>query len=180
VIIVLFVVVIPFLVIYARKNEFVKETLYHGWLPILLAMIISSMAGVLLEKAIEVFYGIAIYQPVVNGIGGNLVGIFASRLSTALHSRDKFGEWASWAPAKWYLYPLETFFGKQNPEWKTSLILTALILPGHLVFFFTIYAFTDKSERHDLSAVLVLGYLFITFFQVFYFIFFYFDHMIWF
>lgn len=34
------------------------------------------MAGVILEFAIHDFPGIAIYQPVVNGVGGNIVSYF--------------------------------------------------------------------------------------------------------
>lgn len=43
---------------------------------------------------------IAAFQPVVNGVGGNLVGIFASRLSTTLHRTSRQGTEASWAPKK--------------------------------------------------------------------------------
>ena len=79
--------------------------------------------------AVNVYKSIAVFQPVVNGVGGNLVAIFASRLSTALHRTSSQGTKASWAPKKWYRYPLETFFGKssknliqQNPnsiqEWQ--------------------------------------------------------------
>ena len=85
-----------------------------GWLPIITAMLISSASGIILERAIKVYKGIAIYQPVVNGIGGNLVAIYASRLSTVLFETSIMGEWASWAPNKFYLYPKEAFIGKKS------------------------------------------------------------------
>lgn len=76
------------MVYYCNKNEFVKETLYNGWLPIIIAMLISrqvielfkknilsknkiiflsSSAGVILGKSIELYSIIALYQPVING-----------------------------------------------------------------------------------------------------------------
>ena len=56
----------------------------------------------------------AVYQPVVNGIGGNLVAIYASRLSTVLFETGQMGTWASWAPSKFLLYPKNAFFGKTS------------------------------------------------------------------
>ena len=110
----LFVFMVPFLAIYCKNNKFVNETLYKGWLPIIAAMLISSASGIILERAIKIYKDIAIYQPVVNGIGGNLVAIYASRLSTVLFETSKIGEWASWSPQKFYLYPREAFLGEKS------------------------------------------------------------------
>ena len=62
--------------------------------------------------AIQVYKDIAVFQPVVNGVGGNLVAIFASRLSTALHRTSVQGKSPTWAPKNFYLFPFDTFFGK--------------------------------------------------------------------
>ena len=64
--------------------------------------------------AVRVYKDIAVFQPVANGVGGNLVAIFASRLSTALHSTSVQGTQAEWAPKKWFYYPYDTFFGKSS------------------------------------------------------------------
>ena len=72
------------------------------------------MAGIILEKSIKIYRDIAIYQPVINGVGGNLVGIYASRLSTILFKTSTMGTWALWSPKKFYLYPKEAFFGKKS------------------------------------------------------------------
>lgn len=64
--------------------------------------------------AISSFDDIAAFQPVINGVGGNLVAIFASRLSTALHRTSEQGSVPYWAPKKWYQYPLHTFTGKAS------------------------------------------------------------------
>jgi len=36
-------------------------------------MVISSMGGLILDRAVAKFDGIAVFQPVMNGVGGNLV-----------------------------------------------------------------------------------------------------------
>jgi cation transporter-like permease len=55
-----------------------------------------------------------VFQPIVNGIGGNLVALFASRLSTALHQTSLMGTFADWSPASFLAYPIETFFSKKS------------------------------------------------------------------
>ena len=55
------------------------------------------------------FYGIAVFNPVMNGVGGNLVAVQASRLSTALHQLGKPGQ----AQEKSQFYGcIDTFFGE--------------------------------------------------------------------
>ena len=73
--------------------------------------------------AVQVYSDIAVFQPVVNGVGGNLVAIFASRLSTALHSTSDQGTKASWAPMRWYFYVYDTFLAKSS---KASLPIVYL------------------------------------------------------
>jgi cation transporter-like permease len=50
------------------------------------AMTISSAGGLILDNAVAKFKGIAVFQPVFNGVGGNLVAVQASRISTYLHT----------------------------------------------------------------------------------------------
>ena len=76
----------PFCVYLAKKNSSTIDVLYYGWTPVLLAMTISSIGGLILDKAVNKFHGIAVFQPVFNGVGGNLVAVQASRISTYLHS----------------------------------------------------------------------------------------------
>ena len=65
-----------------------------------MAMVISSAGGAIMGFATKNYADIAAFQPVVNGVGGNLVAIFASRLSTALHRTSTQGSKASWSPKK--------------------------------------------------------------------------------
>lgn len=138
IILVLFTSLVPVYVYYSYSNDFVKDALCNGWVPIIMAMLISSAGGSIMGFAVNVYADIAIFQPVVNGVGGNLVAIFASRLSTVLHQTGTMGTLASWAPTKWYLYPCDTFFSKKNPESKAAIVLVLLALPGHLVFYLVI------------------------------------------
>ena len=62
------------------------QVLYTGWTPVLVAMTISSAGGLILDNAVAKFKGIAVFQPVFNGVGGNLVAVQASRISTYLHT----------------------------------------------------------------------------------------------
>ena len=73
-----------------------------------------SCAGIVLEAAISDFQTIALYQPAVNGLAGNLVGIYSSTLSTTLHRTGGLGSWSNWAPKKFYLYPIEAFVGARS------------------------------------------------------------------
>lgn len=165
-IIVVYLLCIPVFAYICHKNEFVNETLYQGWVPIIVAMLISSGAGIILKSSVEIYPIVAIYQPVINGVGGNLVAIFASRLSTSIHRTSNRGEYPTWTPKSYLSYPYETFFGQNNPESKTVQILVLLILPGHVIFFFTLYLI--KAEENDivLTFSLVAFYLLIAFIQV--------------
>ncbi|RCH84290.1 hypothetical protein CU098_001816, partial [Rhizopus stolonifer] len=71
------------------RNKHVKDLLFSGWTPIILAMVISSLAGVLLEAFVEQYKGVALLTPVLIGLAGNLGSIYASRISTCLHAETK-------------------------------------------------------------------------------------------
>ena len=86
VIIVAYVLFTPFCFYLAKQNSLTEKVLYSGWTPVLIAMSISSLGGVILDKAVAKFNGIAVFQPVFNGVGGNLVAVQASRISTSLHA----------------------------------------------------------------------------------------------
>ncbi|KAJ3602179.1 hypothetical protein NHX12_029938 [Muraenolepis orangiensis] len=83
-----FLVLIPLWVSVARRSPPVREVLRSGWQPIIVAMAISSIGGLILDKTVSDpnFEGMAVFTPVINGVGGNLVAIQASRISTYLHT----------------------------------------------------------------------------------------------
>ncbi len=47
-----------------------------------------------------------------------------------------------------------------------AIILIACILPGHLIFFFTIYGTQKASEKPSLQGFLIFFYLLFAFIQV--------------
>ena len=53
---------------------------------------IYSTGGLILDFAVDKYRGIAVFSPVMNGVGGNLVAVQASRLSTGLHQLGKPGQ----------------------------------------------------------------------------------------
>lgn len=100
--IVVSLLVTPLLWQIAASNHHTKAALAEGWTPVILAMTISrygtyrttlmsltlifgSFGGCILNFAVVRFKGIAVYQPLINGVGGNLAAIQASRMSTFLH-----------------------------------------------------------------------------------------------
>merc|ERR1712240_99595 len=86
-----YIVVTPFCFERAKNNVDTRDILYNGWTPVLSAMVISSMGGKILNNVISTFPDIAVFQPVINGVAGNLVGIQASRISTELHKTSRLG-----------------------------------------------------------------------------------------
>lgn len=49
------------------------------------------MGGLVLESAVDRFDNFAVFQPIINGIGGNLVSVQASKISTMLHQSSIMG-----------------------------------------------------------------------------------------
>ncbi|KAI8098998.1 uncharacterized protein BX664DRAFT_288844 [Halteromyces radiatus] len=87
---------IPFFARSVWQNKHVKDLLYSGWSPIMLAMLISSCAGLVLERYVEKYKGLAMLTPIVCGLTGNLGSIYASRISTSLHSGTEQNQQVEW------------------------------------------------------------------------------------
>ncbi|CBQ67618.1 conserved hypothetical protein [Sporisorium reilianum SRZ2] len=68
------------------RNAYVRELLTSGWVPLLMAMFISSGAGLVLDNFVGKYEGFALLAPVISGLPGACAAIFASRITTALHS----------------------------------------------------------------------------------------------
>mmetsp|Transcript_80367 Transcript_80367/g.141834 ORF Transcript_80367/g.141834 Transcript_80367/m.141834 type:complete len:256 (-) Transcript_80367:196-963(-) len=56
----------------------------YGWYPVFASMILSNLSGPISQASIARFKTFALFQVVMNGAGGNLGAIFASKLSTDL------------------------------------------------------------------------------------------------
>lgn len=70
------------------------------------------LAGLILDILMAKYKDLAVYQPVINGVGGNLVSVQASRLSTELHKDNELGTLPP--TARICISPLDAFFSKRK------------------------------------------------------------------
>ena len=89
--IVAFLLLLPVFYAIARRNSFTHELVHSGWTPVISAMMISSGGGFFLDSAVERYDKLPPFQPVICGVGGNLVAVAASKISTKLHKNHKLG-----------------------------------------------------------------------------------------
>ncbi|XP_051978693.1 solute carrier family 41 member 2 [Xyrauchen texanus] len=161
---ILFVCLIPLWVIISFRHPASHNLLYSSWEPIVTAMVISSLGGLILDRTISDpnLEGIVVYTPVINGVGGNLVSIQASRIATYLHFHCTLGELPD--DAKRCYCPCRSFCAK-GPNGRSAQVLLALAIPGHLVFFYTIYLIQGSPTPP--TPVFISFYLAAAFTQVF-------------
>ncbi|XP_022350892.1 solute carrier family 41 member 2 [Enhydra lutris kenyoni] len=161
---VFFLALTPIWIIIAAKHPATRTVLHSGWEPVITAMVISSIGGLILDTTVSDpnLVGIVVYTPVINGIGGNLVAIQASRISTYLHLHSIPGELPD--EPKGCYYPFRTFFGPGVNN-KSAQVLLLLVIPGHLIFLYTIHLM--KSGHTSLTVIFIVVYLFAAVLQVF-------------
>lgn len=149
------VVLCPVWVFLARRHPTSRKVLTVGWWPIILAMIVSSVGGYILDLAVTHFSGLAVFQPVINGVNGNLAAIHASRLSTLFAQRSELGR----HPDHDKHHCVDPFTGlcSSNRQARVSQLLLLLSVPGHVLFVLLIFLISDAHVR--LTAGLVLSYL---------------------
>ncbi|XP_071804398.1 solute carrier family 41 member 1-like [Asterias amurensis] len=135
-IILFFLMLIPIWVYLSHHNKYTHEVLYHGWSPVIIAMMISSCGGLVLDVAIRQNAGVAVFSPVINGVGGNLVAVQASRISTHLHRLGKPG---TLPPGRkgLCLNPIKVFLGSDQHA-RSCRVLFLMVVPGQLIFLFFI------------------------------------------
>uniref|UniRef100_A0A8C6WWA9 Solute carrier family 41 member n=1 Tax=Neogobius melanostomus TaxID=47308 RepID=A0A8C6WWA9_9GOBI len=134
----LIVCLIPVWVTICSKHPATSILLRTGWEPIITAMVISSIGGLILDKAVADpnLAGIIVYAPVINGIGGNLVSIQSSRISTGLHVKYPPGEVPEDRTGCYS--PCRAFLGSGSNH-RSAQVLLFLVIPGQLIFLFTIH-----------------------------------------
>uniref|UniRef100_A0A096M5J2 Solute carrier family 41 member n=1 Tax=Poecilia formosa TaxID=48698 RepID=A0A096M5J2_POEFO len=133
-----FLLLTPVWVIIASRSPPIREVLKSGWQPVILAMSVSSIGGLILDKTVSnpSFEGMAVFTPIINGVGGNLVAVQASRMSTYLHHWSVPGA----LPVKMSADcpgPC-TAFCSSDVNSKSARVLVALVVPGHLLFLYTV------------------------------------------
>ncbi|XP_036007790.1 solute carrier family 41 member 2 [Fundulus heteroclitus] len=161
----LYLCLIPVWMVVASKHPASNILLHTGWEPIITAMFISSIGGLILEKAVSDpnLIGIIVFAPVINGVGGNLVSIQSSRISTHLHLNYSPGEVPE--GPKSCFNPCYTFFGSGANN-RSAQVLLLLVLPGQLVFLHIIYLM--KGGLTLPSALFTVFFISASFIQVFF------------
>jgi len=147
----------------AGAYEETRSILENGWTPVLSAMFISSLGGTILNRVISSYPDIAVFQPVINGVAGNLVGIQASRISTELHRTSKLGSLPTDMASCSLVNPMYTFSSNScSTSFQLSLnavaarMLLLLVVPGHIAFNCAIGL---SQGFHVFSVLFVLLYL---------------------
>uniref|UniRef100_UPI00398E7F11 solute carrier family 41 member 1 isoform X2 n=1 Tax=Pristiophorus japonicus TaxID=55135 RepID=UPI00398E7F11 len=160
----LFIAMIPLWVVIARRSPQIREVLKSGWQPVLVAMTISSAGGLILDRTVTnpYFEGMAVFTPVINGVGGNLVAIQASRISTYLHLWSVPGVLPDRMHKKWP-NPCTTFV-HSGVNSTSARVLFLLVVPGHLLFLYTIHLL--KAGHMAITATFTLFYLVAALLQV--------------
>ncbi|XP_011496783.1 PREDICTED: solute carrier family 41 member 1-like [Ceratosolen solmsi marchali] len=137
----------------AAKNPFTKEVLDHGWTPVISAMLISSIGGLILDYTISSYKGIAVFQLVINGVGGNLAAVQASRISTSLHKQQN-GSIREMPIV--CISPVDVFF-TAGEHARTAKVLLMMAIPGHLIFSYTISCL--QAGHTSLTPIFIIIYL---------------------
>lgn len=162
-----YILAIPLWVWIAKRNPQTRDVLYYGWTPVMGAMLISSTGGLILDFMVSRFEGIAVFQPVINGVGGNLVAVQASRISTALHKQAELGVLCSENEEedekKIFISPMTGFCGN-DVHARTTRVLMTMVLPGHIIFIYTIHYIKDDDK--SLNSLFVVVYLLAAVMQV--------------
>ena len=111
------------------------------------------------------YKGIAVFQPVINGVGGNLVAVQASRLSTWLHQHGRPGSIPEHSKDNYKVCvtPCSTYCS-HGVHSRTARVLILLVLPGHVIFTLAINYL--QAGHTSLTPVFLIIYFFAAFLQV--------------
>jgi len=127
-------------------------------------MWICRGGGILLDIASHRFPGVALYQPVINGIGGNLVSVQASRISSYLHGECEKKVLPNKGPI--CETPWSVFFTKGSINSTSARLLLFLAIPGHLLFS-TVTHFVAQGDDTNYGPLFLAVYVSAAVVQVF-------------
>ena len=156
-----YLLLLPLWVVVVLKNKYTRPVLKSGWIPVLSALCISGLGGLVLDAAVDVFSGFVVFQPIINGIGGNLVSVQASKISTMLHQSAVIGIIPP--HTKIFENPFRALLGGV-PYAKTARILIFMSIPGNILFIYVADYIHMSASTVKLS--FVLSYLLASLVQV--------------
>ncbi|KAH8381836.1 hypothetical protein KR009_002276 [Drosophila setifemur] len=84
-------VLLPIWLLVVMRNVYVRQILMASWIPVIGALCISQIAGFVLSSSVDDFRGFAVFSPIINGLGGNLVSVQASNMASILYQRSSLG-----------------------------------------------------------------------------------------
>ncbi|XP_019880295.1 solute carrier family 41 member 1 [Aethina tumida] len=154
-------VILPIWLFFVRRNDYTKKILTSGWTPVLTALIISGMGGLVLDQAVDQFTNFVVFQPIINGIGGNLVSVQSSRISTMLHKTSIKGVIPP--HTKQWVAPWTALIAGVLPA-KSARILILMSIPGQIIF--VLAADALSSGGVTVSAYFVTSYLSVSLLQI--------------
>lgn len=164
ILIVLGLLMVPLWAYIANRNEHTREVLFSGWSPVISAMIISSIGGLVLDFTVSQYTGVAVFQLVINGVGGNLVAVQASRISTELHRFGLLGRLPNHMQV--CISPCSAFCDKSETNHAgTAQMLMLMVIPGHLIFSYTISYL--QAGHTSFTFIFMVVYLSVALLQVF-------------
>ncbi|ELR44608.1 Solute carrier family 41 member 3 [Bos mutus] len=114
-----------------------------------------SLGGLILNKTLSQpqFRGMAVFAPIMCGVGGNLVAIQTSRISTHLHLWGTPGVLPLWMKKCWPS-PCSTFCSSEINA-TSARVLLVLVVPGHLAFFSIVSLLESQSVPSERTFVLL-------------------------
>ena len=71
-IVLVILLLLPIWVYNAYYNEYTRKNLSTGWIPIFVAVVLSTASGFILDFAAHDFMIYSTFQPVMNGVGGEI------------------------------------------------------------------------------------------------------------
>ncbi|XP_077288365.1 solute carrier family 41 member 2-like [Arctopsyche grandis] len=154
VIIGLYLLILPVWIYVVLHNIYTKPVLTTGWTPVISALFISGLGGMILDQAVDNFSGFVVFQPIVNGIGGNLVSVQASRISTMLHRGSLPGILPE-GTRVWDWPWRVLFYGTQTS--KIARMLLALAFTGQIVFMFA----ADYMYQKTITIGVAFGFAYV-------------------
>jgi solute carrier family 41 len=119
------------------------------------------MGGLVLERAVGEFSGFVVFQPIINGIGGNIVSVQASKISTMLHQSSLPGIIPP--HTKIFEMPWRALL-HGTPYAKSARILIMMSIPGQVLFIFV--ADYIHMSGSTIGAPFIFSYMTVSFIQV--------------
>nr|CAD7198010.1 unnamed protein product [Timema douglasi] len=142
--------------------------LYHAPINLLMEKYRDSedllkMGGIVLDLVVNRFNGFVVFQPIINGIGGNLVSVQASRISTYLHVTKPKQMGFIPPQTKLFASPWRVLV-KGLPSAKVARTLILMGIVGQSMFVFT--ADFIHASKSTISAPFFFTYITVSFVQV--------------